>query len=310
MKLATFLLPGGRRGRFGVLLAHESILDLQTAGRVLQQRLPRDLMTCIRGGESALAAVRQVVATAEAQQGHNTELAAAIYAQEDIRLLPPIMPGKIMAIGLNYADHIAEVGSQGNPRPSGFIKLNSSIIAHQAAIRKPTWTKMLDYENELAVVMGKACHAVAAEKAYDYVFGYTIMNDVSAREVQRQERQIGNITIGKNFPTSAPLGPWIVTRDEIPDPHQLRLLTRVNGEVRQNANTGQQIHKIPEQSAWYSHAGFEPGDMISTGTPSGVAAGYAGPGSWYLRPGDVVACELEGIGCLVNPVRRSRTVRS
>jgi 2-keto-4-pentenoate hydratase/2-oxohepta-3-ene-1,7-dioic acid hydratase in catechol pathway len=308
MKLATFLVQGGRRGRFGALLGDQSVVDLQAAGRVLQQRVPRDLMACIRSGASALATVVRVLQEVEAKRTHTQELAEMIYAQEDVRFLPPIMPGKIMAVGLNYADHASEVGSEKQPRPSGFIKLTSSIIGHEAPIRKPTWTKMLDYENELAVVVGRQCTNIAAENAYQYIFGYTIMNDVSAREVQRQERQIGNIMIGKNFPTAAPLGPWIVTRDEIPDPHNLQLITRVNGEIRQNANTKQQIHDIQHQMAWYSHAGFEPGDIVSTGTPSGVAAGHQGPESWYLKPGDEVSCEIEGIGCLSNPVRRSRTV--
>lgn len=312
MKLATFLVQGGRRGRFGALLGDQSVVDLQAAGRVLQQRTPRDLMACIRSGASALAAVAQVLQAVEAEHTHTKELADTMYAREHVRFLPPIIPGKIMAVGLNYADHAAEVGSEvgseERSRPAGFIKLTSSIIGHEAPIRKPTWTKTLDYENELAVVIGRQCTNIPADNAYQYVFGYTIMNDVSAREVQRQERQIGNIMIGKNFPTAAPLGPWIVTRDEIPDPHNLQLITRVNGEIRQHANTKQQIHDIKHQMAWYSHAGFEPGDIISTGTPSGVAAGHPGPESWYLKPGDEVSCEIEGIGCLLNPVRRSRTV--
>ncbi len=308
MKLATFLVQGGRRGRFGVLLGNQSVVDLQAAGRILQQRMPRDLMACIRSGASALAVVTRVLEAVETENTRNKELAETIFAQENVRFLPPIIPGKIMAVGLNYADHAAEVGSEERPRPAGFIKLTSCIIGHEAPIRKPTWTKTLDYENELAVVIGRHCTNIPAENAYQYIFGYTIINDVSAREVQRQERQIGNIMIGKNFPTSAPLGPWIVTRDEIPDPHNLQLTTRVNGEIRQYANTKQQIHEIKDQMAWYSHAGFEPGDIVSTGTPSGVAAGHQGDDSWYLKPGDEVSCEIEGIGCLRNPVRRSRTV--
>ncbi len=308
MKLATFLVQGGRRGRFGALLGDQFVVDLQAAGRVLQQRMPRDLMSCIRSGASALAAVAQVLQAVEADHNHTKELADTMYARELVRFLPPIIPGKIMAVGLNYSDHAAEVGSEERPRPSGFVKLTSCIIGHEAPIRKPTWTKTLDYENELAVVIGRQCTNIPAESAYQYIFGYTIMNDVSARDVQRQERQIGNILVGKNFPTSAPLGPWIVTRDEIPDPHNLQLITRVNGEIRQHANTKQQIHDIKHQMAWYSHAGFEPGDIVSTGTPSGVAAGHQGEDSWYLKPGDEVSCEIEGIGRLFNPVRRSRTV--
>jgi 2-keto-4-pentenoate hydratase/2-oxohepta-3-ene-1,7-dioic acid hydratase in catechol pathway len=234
------------------------------------------------------------------QRGQHLE---GIYAPEEITFLPPLTPGKIMAVGRNYGEHVAEVGGVASPRPSGFVKLVSCLTAHGQPILRPPWTTKLDYENELAVVMAVDCVDIPAERAYDYVFGYTIMNDVSAREVQTEESQRGNIIMGKNFPTSAPLGPWVVTKDEIPDPHSLRILTRVNGQVRQNSNTKDQIHKIPAQLAWYSHAGLQAGDVVSTGTPSGVALGYKGPGSWFLKKGDVVECEVEKIGVLRNPVR-------
>ena len=183
------------------------------------------------------------------------------------------------------------------------------MVGHGAIVRKPAWTETLDYENELAIVIGRACSDVPPEQAYDFVFGYTVMNDLSCREVQQAERKEGNICIGKNFPTAAPLGPWIVTRDEIPDPHHLRLVTRVNGQVRQDGNTAQQIQKIPAQIAWYSRAGFEPGDLISSGTPAGTASGYKGPGTWYLQHGDRVECEIEGIGVLANTVSTRKTRR-
>jgi 2-keto-4-pentenoate hydratase/2-oxohepta-3-ene-1,7-dioic acid hydratase in catechol pathway len=170
-------------------------------------------------------------------------------------------------------------------------------------VTKPRWTDSWDYENELAVVIGRACVDVPPESAYDVVFGYTIMNDLSARDVQMAERKEGNICIGKNFPTAAPLGPWIVTKDEIPDPHALRIVTRINGQVRQDSTTDKMIYHIPAQVAWYSHAGFEPGDVISTGTPSGVGLGYKGPGTWYLQHGDRMECEVEGIGVLINTCR-------
>jgi 2-keto-4-pentenoate hydratase/2-oxohepta-3-ene-1,7-dioic acid hydratase in catechol pathway len=205
-----------------------------------------------------------------------------------------------MAVGKNYADHVAEGSGTQYNRVAGFVKLTSCVVPHNATIVKPRWTEQFDYENELAVIMGSACSDVSRESAYDYVFGYSIMNDLSARDVQMAERKEGNICIGKNFPTSCPFGPWVVTKDEIPDPHALRIVTRVNGEVRQNSTTAHQIYRIPEQIAWYSHAGFEPGDAISTGTPSGTALGYKGPGSWYLKAGDRVECEIERIGVLAN----------
>lgn len=297
MKLLTFRTDAGGTSRFGVLLSGERVLDVTARGG-----LPATLLECIQGGDAALAALRGAVNEAEARLKRG-EQAPNVVALSAVKLEAPLRPGKIMAVGRNYADHIAEGSGKGYSRVAGFVKLSSCVVPHGAPIVKPRWTESWDYENELAVVMGRACSDVSLESAYDYVFGYSIMNDVSARDVQMAERKEGNINIGKNFPTSCPFGPWIVTKDEIPDPHNLRIVTRVNGEVRQDSTTAKQIYRIPEQIAWYSHAGFEPGDVISTGTPSGVGLGYKGPGTWYLQHGDCVECEIEGIGVLANTCR-------
>jgi 2-keto-4-pentenoate hydratase/2-oxohepta-3-ene-1,7-dioic acid hydratase in catechol pathway len=223
-----------------------------------------------------LAALRSAVATAEAALASGQARSAGIVPLSAATLEAPYRPGKIMAVGKNYADHVAEGAGTAYTRVAGFIKLSSCIAAPNTAVIKPRWTDSFDYENELAVVIGRTCCDVAPESAYDYVFGYTILNDLSARDVQMAERKEGNICIGKNFPTAAPFGPWIVTKDEIPDPHALRIVTRVNGQVRQDSTTDKMIFHIPTQIAWYSHAGFEPGDVISTGTPAGVGLGYKG----------------------------------
>ena len=299
MKLLTFRPPRARADRFGALLSDGKVLDLNAVQST--RGMPRTLFACIQGGEKALAKVAEAVQRAE-QALAAGQLPENTIALEDITLRPPLVPGKIMAVGKNYSDHAAELGGVAYTRPSGFIKNTNTLIADGETVRKPSWTDTLDYENELAVVIGDDCEQVPAEEAYDHVFGYTIMVDMSARETQFAERKEGNIMIGKNFPTAAPLGPWIVTKDEIPDPHNLHLTTRVNGEVRQDANTGTQIHKIPQQIAWYSHAGFQAGDIVSTGTPAGVAAGYKGEGSWYLKHGDVLECEIENIGKLTNTI--------
>jgi len=298
MKLLTFHTDANPASHLGVLLSGDRVLDVTATGG----KLPATLMQCIEQGEAALAALRAAVADAESQLKRDGK-AANVLPLAAVRFEAPLRPGKIMAVGKNYADHVAEGSGKAYTRVSGFIKLTSSVCAHGATVLKPRWTEQYDYENELAVVMGRACSDVPAESAYDYVFGYSIMNDLSARDVQMAERKEGNICIGKNFPTSCPFGPWIVTKDEIPDPHALRIVTRVNGEVRQNSTTDKMIYHIPAQIAWYSHAGFEPGDVISTGTPSGVGLGYKGPGSWYLKHGDKVECEVSGIGTLVNTVR-------
>ena len=300
MKLLTFRPPRARAAHFGALLSTGQVLDLSSAAG-----LPRSLVACVQAGPRGLDTVRGAVADAE-DRIKNGGPAEGIHDLQGLKLLPPLQPGKIMAVGRNYGDHVAEAGGKASPRPGGFIKLVNCLIGHGDPILRPPWTETLDYENELALVIGQDCLDVSEGRAYDHVFGYTIMNDVSAREVQREEASNGNIIMGKNFPTSAPLGPWVVTRDEVPDPHKLRLITRVNGEVRQNASTGDMIHHIPSQIAWYSHAGLQAGDVISTGTPAGVAMGYKGPGSWWLKAGDVVECELERIGVLRNPVRDRR----
>ena len=298
MKLLTFRPARARTGHFGVLLAGNRVLDVSAlAGR----KLPGSVLECIRGGDAALASVKAAVDAAEAALARGEQL-PQVFALDAVTLEAQLVPGKIMAVGKNYADHAAEGSGQTYTRVAGFVKVSSCVVPHGATIRKPAWSDTFDYENELAIVIGRECSDVAPEAAYDYVFGYTIMNDLSCREVQQAERKEGNICIGKNFPTAAPLGPWIVTKDEIPDPHNLRLVTRVNGEVRQNGNTANQIYRIPAQIAWYSHAGFEPGDLISSGTPAGTATGYKGPGTWYLQHGDRVECEIEGIGVLANTV--------
>ncbi len=301
MKLLSFRLPGDPISRFGVLMSSRHVLDLSRVEA--PGKLPASLMECIRGGADALARVGEALAMAERQLAeddhrHLLDLTA-------IMIQPPLRPGKIMAIGKNYAAHAAEIGEAGYTRPAGFIKHVDTLIGHGQTVRKPNWTSMLDYENELAVVMADDCFEVPAEEAYDHVFGYTIMIDMSARDVQYAERKEGNVMIGKNFPTAAPLGPWVVTKDEIADPHALRLITRVNGELRQDGCTAMQIFKIPQQIAWYSHAGLYAGDIISTGSPSGTGAGYQGVGSWYLAPGDVLECEIEDIGLLRNPIGAS-----
>ena len=290
--------PRARVDHFGVLLSNGQALDITEAK--IGRGLPDNLLDCIRGGADALARVRDV--QAQAEQRLKAGSSEHILWLKDVAARPPLFPGKIMAIGKNYSDHAAETGSAAYSRPAGFIKHVDTLIADGDTIRKPAWTDKLDYETELAVVIGDECADVPPEEAYEHIFGYTIMNDVSARDIQMSERKEGNILIGKNFPTAAPLGPWVVTKDEVANPHNLLLTTKVNGELRQSANTGTQIFHIPAQVAWYSHAGLYPGDIISTGTPAGVAMGYKGEGSWYLKNGDIIESEIEKIGVLRNPV--------
>lgn len=219
----------------------------------------------------------------------------------DVKLEAPLHPGKLICIGRNYAEHAKETGSAVPTSPIIFAKFPSSIIGNGETI---TWsesiTQQVDWEGELTVVIGKKARNVKEEDAFNYVFGYTIGNDVSARDLQlRQDTQW---TRGKSLDTFCPLGPWVVTRDEIPDPHNLSVKTTVSGEVRQDGNTKDFIFNIPFLISYCSRMfTLEPGDLILTGTPSGVGEGMKPP--TYLKDGDTVTINIEGIGELTNPCK-------
>jgi 2-keto-4-pentenoate hydratase/2-oxohepta-3-ene-1,7-dioic acid hydratase in catechol pathway len=216
------------------------------------------------------------------------------------QLLAPLAPGKIVAIGLNYLDHIRETGIDAPTRPLIFAKLPSSVVGPGAAIEiDPLITQRVDWEGELAVVIGQRLRHASAENAQAAVFGYTICNDVSARDVQFEDSQWVR---GKSLDTFCPLGPVIVTTDELPDPHALVLQTRVNGELVQNSSTADMIFGVAELLSFCSHSfTLEPGDVLLTGTPWGCGDFMSPPRS--LVPGDLVEVSIDGIGVLSNPVR-------
>lgn len=208
-------------------------------------------------------------------------------------------PGKVVAVGLNYADHAREASFDLPTAPLTFAKYPSSIIGHGEPIcYRATDSAEVDYESELAVIIGTTTRDVSTEDALGAVFGYTLCNDVSARDAQFSD---GQFTRGKSFDTFTPLGPAVVTADEIADPHDLDLSLRVNGEVKQKSNTRHMLFRIPRLIADItSGMTLEEGDIIATGSPSGVGAGLVPP--QFLRPGDVVEATIEGIGTLINPV--------
>jgi 2-keto-4-pentenoate hydratase/2-oxohepta-3-ene-1,7-dioic acid hydratase in catechol pathway len=213
--------------------------------------------------------------------------------------LAPVAPGKVVAIGLNYLDHIRESGAEPPQKPLVFAKFPTSVIGTGHAIRLPLdVTQRVDWEVELAAVIGKRARSVAVEDALDHVYGYTVGNDVSARDLQFSD---GQWVRAKSLDTFCPLGPVLVTADEIPDPQALRLVCRVNGEVVQDATTDLMVFGVAELISFCSHSfTLEPGDVLLTGTPWGCGE-FMDPRR-SLAPGDVVECEIDGIGVLRNPV--------
>jgi 2-keto-4-pentenoate hydratase/2-oxohepta-3-ene-1,7-dioic acid hydratase in catechol pathway len=270
--------------RLGVV-AGDDVVDLSAAA----PDLPTDMTALLAAGPAALEAA----ARAAADPG------AARHPLADVRLLTPVArPGKVLAIALNYALHIAEGGRERPTVPTFFNKQTTSVIGPGDPIHVPRASSQVDYEGELGVVIGRPARHVPKERALEVVAGYVVVNDVSVRDWQRAAP---TMTIGKSFDTHGPIGPWITTADEIPDPQALRLTTTVSGEVLQDASTAEMLFDVRDQIAHLSTAfTLEPGDVIATGTPAGV--GMARDPQRWLRAGDVVRIEIDGVGVLENPV--------
>ncbi len=218
----------------------------------------------------------------------------------DVRVLPPLIPGKILAIGRNYAEHARELNNEIPSEPLVFAVMPSAVIGDGDVIEwEREVTQQVDWEGELAVIIGKAARKVSEEDALDYVFGYTIANDVSARDLQTRDKQW---TRAKGMDTFCPLGPCVETADEIPDPQNLRIVTTVDGVEKQNGSTANMFYQVPFLIAYLSRAfTLNPGDTILTGTPAGV--GKASNPPQFLGEGNVVSIEIEGIGVLTNTCR-------
>jgi 2-keto-4-pentenoate hydratase/2-oxohepta-3-ene-1,7-dioic acid hydratase in catechol pathway len=218
-----------------------------------------------------------------------------------VTLLSPVPdPPKIVCLGLNYRDHAAETGAEIPSDPILFAKFNTALVGHGGEIVLPPESTQVDYEAELVVVVGRGGRRIKREQAMDHVAGYTVGHDVSARDWQLQKPG-KQWTAGKTFDTFAPVGPELVTRDEVPDPHALGIRLRLNGQTMQDSSTSQLIFKVDEVIAYLSIIfTLEPGDLIFTGTPPGV--GMARKPPVYLKPGDVVEVEIDGVGTLRNPV--------
>lgn len=280
MKLVTF--SHDNQTRVGAVLGDEVIDSLGNSN------IPATMLEFLSLGTSALAAMAAQIDSGKNRLPLNT-----------VKLLAPIpKPGKYLGIGLNYPEHINETDFEKPEYPLFFNKQTSCVIADSEAIHIPKVSDKVDYEGELAFVIGKRCRHVPVEKAAQVIAGFTIANDVSVRDWQVRSP---TWTLGKSFDTHGPLGPWLVTADEIKNPHSLSLKTWVDDELRQNANTEQMIFNCYEMVAYLSTVmTLEPGDVIATGTPSGVGVKMKPRG--YLKAGQTVKIEIEGIGTLTNPV--------
>jgi 2-keto-4-pentenoate hydratase/2-oxohepta-3-ene-1,7-dioic acid hydratase in catechol pathway len=212
---------------------------------------------------------------------------------------PVVAPSKILAIGLNYLDHIKETGSTQPERPIVFAKYPNSLAGPtDDTIVDPDLTSQLDYEAELAVIIGRESRRLTEESALDAIFGYAVANDVSSRDLQKIDSQFSR---SKSFDTFCPIGPWITTADEVPDPQDLLISSRVNGEVRQNSTTAQMLFTVRDLLVYLSATmTLYPGDVILTGTPPGVGLGFKPP--VFLQPGDTVECSIVGLGGISNTV--------
>lgn len=287
MKLVTFESSGQvQLGALRSLNGHVKVFNLSQ----LDPRLSSDMIGFLKGGASSLSLAQQVLAAASPDLG--IDLA-------EVKLLAPLpQPGKLICIGQNYLEHAKESGASKAPYPIIFAKYNNSIIGPGEPIVIPSVVKKPDYEGELAVVIGRRGRSIPEAEALSYVGGYMVLNDVSARDWQNRTSQW---VIGKTCDTFCPIGPALVTADEIPNPQDLHVRTSINGEEMQNGYTGDMIFPVAVLIADMSRVmTLEPGDVIATGTPPGV--GFARVPPRWLRPGDVVRIEVEKVGVLENPV--------
>ena len=293
MHLVMFMKD--KQPRAGVIDG-DDIVDINANDR----SLPPSLKGILEA--NALSRVRKIIKSKK----HRTPRSRA-------KLLPPISnPGLLLSVGMNYHEHLKEMKTPVPEKPAAFTKSVASIIGPDAPIRiPPSNPDMLDWEGEFSVVIGRPCHRVKAAQALDYVAGYTIVNDVSARDwvapifsakgvmgpIHAWERNL----LGKMFPTFCPMGPVLATKDEVPDPANVKLQTRLNGKLMQDANTDDLVFSVVQLIEYYSQFYlFRPGDVITTGSPSGV--GYGRNPKLFMKAGDVVEVEVEGIGILRNPL--------
>jgi len=300
MKLASFKIRSSGKATIGAALADGSYLDLNAA---TNGELPSSMIAFLEMGESAMAQARVLAEKAAAGQSH-------VILAADVDLQAPVpRPGKIMHTSCNFPGHLSELTTWKAPEwqahnwgdfhfehPTGFLEAPSSVVPTNASVAIPHFTEQLDYEIEIGIVIGKKAFRVSPDEALDYVAGLTIFNDLSARDIQAREHSNKVILLGKSFDGSCPLGPHLVTLDEVGDVNNLGMQLTLNGETRQTSNSGNVHYKIADMVSWWSNTTLEPGDVITSGSPPGVIAGSKDP--VYLKNGDRIDCKVEKLGTL------------
>jgi 2-keto-4-pentenoate hydratase/2-oxohepta-3-ene-1,7-dioic acid hydratase in catechol pathway len=325
MRLVTFEEPFYRSERVGVWLdgvGESRIVDLNYAyasflkqeegldypTRLADALAPPDMLEFLKNGRRSMVAAREGERFARkigARRitGPNGERAA--FKTSEVRFRAPVpRPGKIIHTAGNFREHAREGKVSGwefpIPKWISFLKSPSAIIGHEGKVVRPSYTKQLDHEVELAIVIGRRCKRVTKKQAWKSIAGFTVFNDITARDIQREEMKSGLLNFGKNLDTFALFGPCLVPKEDIGDIHKLKIECRVNGRPRQVSNTSHLSVSIPEIVQHYSWVTLYPGDIITTGTVSGVAAFRKNPEKFYLKPGDVLESEVQGIGVLKN----------
>lgn len=319
LKLATYIHPHLKTPR-AALVVGDTLIDVNHAyAAILESEgeedpqiladglLPSNMLGLLRRGRRALEALGEVAERSRAILSGELDGGRLTYRLSEVRLTAPIpRPGKIIHTAGNFREHAkeAEKARWEFPIPQwiSFLKSPSAVIGPYDPIIYPRYTKELDYELEMAIVIGRRCKYISRNNALDYVAGYMVFNDITARDIQRVEMKNGLLNFGKNLDTFAPLGPFLTLKDEVPDPHNLKMELRVNGEVRQSGNTNRLSVTIQEILEHYSWVMLEPGDIVTTGTISGVAAFRENPERYYLKPGDIMESEIERLGVMRNPI--------
>lgn len=289
LKLLTFHQQGTEK--LGIKVKH-GIIDVATAlSKQPKENIATNMLELISGGETALERMRDYMTTL-----NETDTDYVIDESQITWKAAITRPRKIICVGLNYRKHADETKASYPEVPVLFNKFDNALTGHMSEVKVPHITKRLDHEVELGMVIGKTAKHVAEEDALDYVFGYCTTNDLSARDIQKRASQW---MTGKTNDGFAPVGPYIVTKEEVPNPNHLRITTKVNGEIRQDSNTSDMIFDCSALISYISsHMTLYPGDLIMTGTPEGVILGRPMEDRVYLQPGDEVTVEVEGLGAL------------